>query len=281
MATQQIKWATERRFQFVEHQAYWWGSLNRADLTSHFGISVPQASKDISAYLNIAPDNLRYDHREKRYFPTDDFQPEFIDLNVGELLEQTLQQDPVNTVIGVDTLSVPTRNIRPNLFRQVLQAIKNRKSIEIEYQSMNSNSPDAVWRMIFPHAFGSDGFRWHVRAYCHRDSKFKDFILSRILGVRPTPPHNAIDQTDRYWNNIFEVALMPNPALSPNQQRIIEMDYGMSDGRLIMPVRMAMLYYFYKRLRLDLSAVTSRPAETPIIIENQSEFDLALREATS
>ena len=49
---------------------------------------------------------------------------------------------------------------------------------------MNKVRPDPIWRRITPHAFGYDGFRWHVRAYCHLDNKFKDFLLPRILEVR-------------------------------------------------------------------------------------------------
>jgi predicted DNA-binding transcriptional regulator YafY len=58
------------------------------------------------------------------------------------------------------------------------------RSVEIFYQSMNRTRPEPIWRRITPHAFGHDGLRWHVRAYCHIDSKFKDFILSRTFKVR-------------------------------------------------------------------------------------------------
>jgi predicted DNA-binding transcriptional regulator YafY len=39
---------------------------------------------------------------------------------------------------------------------------------------------------LTPHAFGYDGFRWHTRAFCHTDRKFKDFLLPRILESRAT-----------------------------------------------------------------------------------------------
>ena len=61
-----IKWAAEQRFQFIEHQAFWCGGLNRIDLTSHFGLSVPQASNDLAAYQALHPENLTYDPSKRR-----------------------------------------------------------------------------------------------------------------------------------------------------------------------------------------------------------------------
>ena len=66
------------------------------------------------------------------------------------------------------------------------------RSIEILYQSMNKVRPDPIWRRITPHAFGYDGFRWHSRAFCHLEHKFKDFLLPRILGVRIAGEPGAI-----------------------------------------------------------------------------------------
>ena len=45
------------------------------------------------------------------------------------------------------------------------------------------------------------------------------------------------------------------------------------------PVRKSFLYYFQKRLRLDVAEALDEPAETPVIIENKTAFDKALSEA--
>ena len=71
---------------------------------------------------------------------------------------------------------------------------------------------------------------------------------------------------------MFEVVLRPNPELTPSQQETIAMDYGMEKNRAVVLVRCAMLYYFEKRLRLDVDVNKDRLAEKPIIIENKSEF---------
>ena len=55
----------------------------------------------------------------------------------------------------------------------------------------------------------------------------------------------------------------------------------MEDGRISVPVRKALLYYFQKRLRLDVSSELDKPHETPIVVSNRAEFDAALAEAMS
>jgi hypothetical protein len=43
------------------------GAYQQGGLTGHFGISVPQASADISRYQELAPDNIEYDASAKTY----------------------------------------------------------------------------------------------------------------------------------------------------------------------------------------------------------------------
>jgi len=53
----------------------------------------------------------------------------------------------------------------------------------------------------------------------------------------------------------------------------------MKNGRAEIPVRMAQLYYFQKRLRLDVSEDLDSPHERPVVVANRPEFDAALAEA--
>jgi predicted DNA-binding transcriptional regulator YafY len=172
---------------------------------------------------------------------------------------------------------IPARRIDADTLRKFLAAIRNRRSITIEYQSLSDDRPDPLWREITPHAFGSDGLRWHVRAFCHIDRTFKDFIISRCLqiGGMGAPLANALD--DLAWSTYFNIVLIPNPKLSPMQQKTVERDYGMQDGRCEMRLRLALLYYLDKRLRLDVAEKQDRPKETPIIVANRGEYDCALK----
>jgi hypothetical protein len=280
-----LRWGTEQRLEFIEFRCFWEGGIRRGDITDTFGVSVPQASNDLSLYQKMEPENLRYDTREKRYVPTASFKPRFLNPSANRYLAQL--KSVADDVIGIeetwishappaDSLPIPFRSIKPSVLKAMVGLIRSRQSAEIYYQSMSSHRTGSIWRRITPHAFGSDGLRWHVRAFCHLDGNYKDFILSRCEDIRNEGPAGGLDIDDKDWNNFFEVILCPNPDLSEPQRRTVALDYAMSEGKVCMPVRYAMLYYFQKRLRLDVSSPADRPAERPVVVENWEEFKSAL-----
>ncbi|MBF0250374.1 MAG: WYL domain-containing protein [Alphaproteobacteria bacterium] len=284
-----LRWGVEQRLEFIEFCLFWEGGVNRSDITGFFGVSVPQASKDLSQYQELAPENVRYDRSEKRYFASDSFKPKFLkpdaDQYLAELTSLVDSSFPgghgwLTNPPSVDAMPVPHRRVDVSVLRVILAAIRAPASIEILYQSMNNDRPEPIWRRITPHAFGSDGFRWHVRAFCHIDGKFKDFILSRVLDVRDEAAPGELGERDNQWNNLFEVILAPNPKLGENQQKVIAQDYEMQDGNIHIKVRCALLYYFRKRLRLDVADALDDPREVPVVATNLPEFEAAIDEAT-
>ena len=73
-----MSWGVAQRLEFIEFRLFWEGFINRADLVGFFGISVPQASKDLALYQERAPGNLEYDKRSKRYVAADKFVLRFL-----------------------------------------------------------------------------------------------------------------------------------------------------------------------------------------------------------
>jgi hypothetical protein len=55
----------------------------------------------------------------------------------------------------------------------------------------------------------------------------------------------------------------------------------MKNGEVAVPVRRALLYYFSKRLRLDVADRFDDPREAPVVVKNRDAFDIALSEAMS
>jgi hypothetical protein len=53
-----LKYGVEARFEFIEFRVYWHERFNRSDLMDYFRVSQTQASQDLKAYHDIAPDNL-------------------------------------------------------------------------------------------------------------------------------------------------------------------------------------------------------------------------------
>jgi hypothetical protein len=279
-------WGAEQRLEFIEFRAFWDGGINRGDLSDKFGVSTPQASNDLSHYRAIAPGNLDYDASAKRYVASATFVPKFGAPSAERYLTQlrALAEGVIaldDTFLGAPpaalAMPVPGRVVDPETLRRLLAALREGRSIEARYQSMNPERPAPQWRRVTPHALGSDGLRWHVRAYCHIDGCFKDFILSRVSGVRDPSSAGPSARQDEDWNAVFDVVLEPNPALSVGQRAAVAWEYAMPDGRVTLPVRRAFLYYLRKRLRLDVDG--DSPAETPVVVANRNEFDAALASA--
>jgi predicted DNA-binding transcriptional regulator YafY len=181
----------------------------------------------------------------------------------------------------MESMPIPHRRADVSVLKSILKAIQYKKSVEIHYQSMSKQYPAPLWRWISPHALSNDGFRWHARSYCHEDNKFKDFLLSRILDLGKQGLGGASADEDRFWSEKFIVILAPNSELTQSQRDIIARDYEMKNGQLKLSVRKALLYYFKKRLRLDVSAAHDQPHDTPVVLVNGDEFETALGEASS
>lgn len=282
------RWGAEQRMEFIEFRLFWEGGINRSDLIDFFGVSVPQASGDLSAYREMAGDNLTYDASRKRYVATETFAPKLYRPNADRYLAQMkgladgiLEAGDTwfRTLPEAAPLPLPHRRIDPFALRRLLAAMRAGQSIEIFYHSMNPAEAEPVWRRITPHAFGHDGLRWHVRALCHRDGRYKDFILSRCRDLRAEGDGMGTPRDDTLWHTVFTVELIPNPDLTPGQQATIALDYGMTNGKVCVPVRRALLYYFEKRLRLDVAPGQDSLRERPVVIANAADFKNALPKA--
>ena len=276
-----IRWGTERRLEFIEFRVYWEGGIRRADLTDTFGVSVPQASGDLGLYQELAPGNMVYDSSEKKYVATEQFRPKFCDVSAEKYLaylrdsagEQLQLADSwMSQIPAAETMPLPTRKVRPEVLKPLVAAVRNNQSVEISFRSLNRERAERACRRISPHAFAFDGMRWHVRAFCHRDSQFKDFVLSRCDGVRDAQAPGCDAAQDHLWHERVEVVLQANPRLNPHQRAAIEEDYAMAKHRLSFSVRKALLFYFEKHLRLDYPEEGLPPEAKPLCAVNGQVF---------
>jgi transcriptional regulator with XRE-family HTH domain len=62
-----ITYAVELRLRFIDFLLHQYGTLNRSAGMDYFGISSPQASRDIHDYIALAPENIVYDTTAKTY----------------------------------------------------------------------------------------------------------------------------------------------------------------------------------------------------------------------
>lgn len=274
-----LRWGTERRLAFIEFRLCWEGRINRADLVEFFGISVPQASTDLKNYRALAPGNVDYDATRRQYVATPAFSPVFVRNDPASYLNELSALDAglldsnsafVGYLPEYGVVPPVTRRIDSGKFRALLGAVRAGVDQRIRYQSMSK--PDATWRWIRPLAFVSDGYRWHVRSFCHNQQDFRDFVIARMLDVGDQRPSDVDPGADREWQEFVTVRIAPHPGLSEGQKRAVELDYAMEGGEQAITVRRAMLFYFRKRLRLDWDNLDRTPVEQQIVALNADEL---------
>ena len=280
-APRSSRWSQAKRLEFIDFRLRWDFRINRQDLIDFFGISIAQASLDLSRYIELAPNNVLYDKSQKVYIAQDSFKPLFegeggVDKYLIDLLaiSHGVISPSVSPIGWMPPLAVvvsPQRSLDESILSKVLQAIRWGKTIEVEYLSMNKPEPSV--RQLNPHAIAHDGFRWHVRAFCKTRESFRDFVIARILScelmnsIQPTPT------IDHEWNNSVVLKIGPNKNLSATQQRIIELDYGMVNGVLEVECRQSLLFYTLRRLGLDSKSNEENPQSQQIVLINRNELN--------
>lgn len=254
-----LRWSVLKRMEFIEARLYWDGVINRSDLMRAFAISAPQASSDLSRYGQLAPDNLVYDAHSKVYRAARDFDPRLREPSAREYLSQLLVRADqgaradsawIGTTPPYAVVPRVRRRLEAPVLRAVRAAIQDGDGLEILYQSMSESEPVARW--IDPHALVFDGARWHTRAWCHRRSRFADFVFARIISVLGRRTGLMTGAADREWNEIVELRIAPFSGLSDSQKKAIERDYGMEGGEARIGMRLCLTYYFERQLGLDL-----------------------------
>lgn len=271
-----------QRLRFIEQRLFWEGRINRGDLVDAFGISTVQASSDLNDYLREAPESMWYDksarvYRAAKYFEPIGYQPAAEDYLQSVLRSQRHNPQPRTPdthgwVPDLAVCQVPNRVLPATTLRAVLRYIRDRVVININYQSFSA--VDARWRDIIPTAIGSDGFRWHVRAFCLEDSRYKDFVIARILDWREARVASLVDlPEDEDWRQWICFHIAPHPGLSSGQRRAVELDYGMVNGRVEVRVRRALLWYTLRHMRLDGDPVARTASEQHIVLADPMELE--------
>lgn len=270
------------RFEFIEWRLFWEGRINRSDLETRFGISTPQASLDLRHYKEFAGQNIEYDASLKRYVSSKDIKPRFLRVSANRLLLQlrtwvggVLRREDLwfSDIPAVGVAPEIGRDVRPNVLRRVLEAMRTRQALSVRYQSLTNSR----WRDIAPHAIAFDGHRWHARAWCCERQEFRDFVLTRIERLGKLKPVTFDPEHDLAWSSTARLRLCPHPGLTEEQSQAIQRDYDMHEGVREIDIRLSLAYYFIRRMNLDLDGL--EPARAQIRLANIGEVEAAVEAA--
>lgn len=152
----------------------------------------------------------------------------------------------------VGDIIMPLKEVDPKISRYMMVAIRQKRVLSMTYQSKSSDEPEK--REIYPHAFGHDGVRYHVRAWCPKNEEYRDFSLLRVTDIKwPEKPVEEELPVDKDWEEFTEVRVKVNKAVSEGTRRALMEDYGLTaeDEDIIIKCRKAMKGYVLYRMGLD------------------------------
>ncbi len=275
------------RLCYVERQLLWERRLTTTMLMETFGISRPQAQKDIKLYQQLAPKALKpYQLGIPYHQPTESFEP--VLLSEADL--QWLAIEEYAPPMAAHTTEMPMllRHHNLRVLARLLSAIEHERSIEAVVATMRS--PKGRGRRLTPTAIAFVNNRYHVRAFCWDNMAYRDFLIGRFKSTPKVVKPSKITEEwgdnapafERYrgippkpdteWEQMIELELRPNPHLSQDQRALIVTDYELDQGGTLkrIELRKPLIGYFLVDNRIPASeaeynlAVDENPKAWPV-----------------
>ncbi len=226
------------RYRYVLLKAYWEGFTSRNDLMQKFGIASTQATKDFAYVKKNYKGAIDYDLSIKKY-------------TASKRISRFIDDSSFDEYIALEG-STHIHQIKPNVyqlplkkFRSIHAAILKKAPISFAYISLNSPDKQEP-RIINPHTLFNSGTKWYLRGWERKSNLFKDFNLSRIQGkidILKIQSDALTKLDDSNWNTLVDVLLIPNPNLSKEKGKIVEIEFDMEGGILHIKCSIALLLY--------------------------------------
>lgn len=254
---QDISGSQRDRLAHIDLRLRFLGDVGRNDLVARFGIQAAAATRDLALYGKLAPDNIVYDQRLRRYVQGSSFKPLF-DISPSRIVEW-LMRGFGDGVAGADAQVIPGETTFPpgvpnlEMLAATTRAIHGSKALDIDYLSISGGKSR---RRIIPFAIFDGGLRLYARALDSKTGEYRDFAIPRILGAADAgmadPGTEAVMARDIHWSRIIEAELVPHP--DRPRPEVTELDFGMRQGEpLRVRLRAAVAGYALRRWEVDCS----------------------------
>jgi len=257
---EKLTFAQKQRLSFIDFSLLFKGSINRKELTEKFEMGMANATRDLTLYKELAPQNIDFNAQDRTYLQSKNFKPLF-SYNSKQTLAKLSHKisDGFDGVMEVAfPVDAPLQLNVPDIFivAKIVQAVLKGKAISIIYTSLSSGSKA---REIVPHTIIDNGLRWHVRGYDRKTNSFRDFVLTRISKVtlldKPVEEFETAIE-DNQWMRKMDLHIVPHPT-NVQYPQAIELDYGMDKGVLQLTVRAALVGYLLRRWNVDCTEEAS------------------------
>lgn len=244
------------RLAYIEFRLWFLGDACRRNLMERFGIAPAVATRDFTAYRELAPQNIDFDGRRKVYIPSENFTPifEHAPERVLSAISRGFGDGDDRQGGGYLPCELPVRLNRPSLeeLAVVTRAIHRAQVLRVTYHSLKRG---ALTREIVPHALVDSGLRWHARVFDRKSAEFRDLVISRIEAAEPLPDEKILPSemahADEEWNRQLRLELVPHPGV--DRREIVQRDFGMRRGELHLDVRAAVAGYVLQLWNVDCS----------------------------
>ena len=253
---EELNQAQRERLAFIEFRLWFLGDVRRPDLMDRFGIAPAVATRDLTAYRALAPQNISFDDRRKVYVPTPDFEAifEHAPERVLQALSRGFGEGIGKATDGFLLCEFPLRLNQPPLsvLSIITRAIHQHCAVQLTYHSLSTG---ASKREVVPFALVDNGHRWHARVYDRKSQEFRDLVITRM--DRPSLLESseiaACEKAacDIQWSRIVPLELVPHPAQA--RPEIVARDFGIKKGSLVLNVRAAIAGYVLQQWSVDCS----------------------------
>ena len=246
------------RFAYIETELFWGDGVTAGQLARTFDVSRQIAQQVIDRYREGHPGQIRYDASRKRHVATDSFEPvyirttpiAFLDYLRGQALVGLYREDQDWSDFAVTDAD---RLLRPDLplipVRTVLTALIRRQAVMIDYRKKDLEPGSITTRVISPNHLVFADDRYHIRGFCHKKTRYLDFVLSRIVRAEIARDPWVSADSDVEWHKYAELILKPHPSLPDSVQKAILKGFERAEsGSRAIRCRTALLYYVERKL---------------------------------
>jgi hypothetical protein len=254
-----IGFAQKKRLAFIDFCLMFKGTMYRQDIINKFGVELSAVSCDIRTYTEIAPTNLLYSHKNKRYYPTSDFKPVFKFDTHSTLVKLADILDSFDTGDDMDfpvITPAPLNSLDENIVASIIQSITNKQIIDVTYTSEASIQSGVE---LVPHSVFYSGVNWYLRAFERKLGAFNDFALNLITDVIYLPVKVTEKETkiaDSQWMTFVDLYLIPHPK-NAKRPHLIQKEFNMKNGVLVLNTRAATVGYLLQHWNVDCSRDTA------------------------
>lgn len=257
----------------------WEGQIDNARIRDLLDVQIVWASRLLAELMTDMSDRVS---RPRKHGP--------VMLASGEMRKKASPESYLRILAAAQEVDSPDgivhdarmdlTRVSPAIFAAVRDAAARGTGLQIVYRSMSS--PVGQSRVVYPHAIVRAPRRWHMRAWCSLRQDFRDFVLARVDSVKiatddvPGPQRSTEDAS---WQSLVDLVLVPHPALTIDQQRMVANEFFPNASAKRLRVRRALAGYVLQDLRVATDPTTQKPPEYQLLLAPESNargFESAL-----